>query len=312
MACYYPIHGYRSKSVNDTGKRSVVFKQEQGFHDLPVTLACGRCHGCRLERSRQWAIRCLHESQLWPDNIFVTLTYDEQNLPNNNSLVKSHHQDFIKRLRKKYCPQIDPITGKTYYKKIRYYHCGEYGEETHRPHYHTLIFNHDFEDKQLYSERQGQRLYVSEALEKLWGKGFCTIGEVTFESAAYVARYIMKKINGEDQADHYLALEPITGEIHPIIPEYTTMSRRPGIGAGWYKKYKTDVYPHDYVVVNGKKMKPPRYYDSLLESDNKGEFDKLKSDRRKAALLDAENQTYERLIVREKVSKARMNPRGQV
>ena len=301
MPCYYPLTGYRAKHTNPSGKRSITFNKNDGYTDRPVTVGCGNCIGCRLEKSRQWAIRCLHEASLWPDNIFITLTYDNEKLPQYGSLNPKHHQDFLKRLRSKIAP-----------KKIRFYHCGEYGDNTARPHYHTLIFNHDFADKELYTERDGIRLYVSDTLNQIWGHGFCTIGDVTFESAAYCARYVLKKVNGEKSEQHYQSVDTTTGELNPIIPEYTTMSRRPGIGALWLEKYNTDVYPHDYVVVNGKKMKPPRFYDSILEQKDEAGFDRMKSRRLSAAHAARENSTVDRLVTREIVAKARLNSKKRV
>lgn len=306
MACYYPLHGYKSKHANKSGKRSIVFNKDYGYKDLPVVLPCGRCHGCRLEKSRQWALRCLHESKLYPENSFITLTYDDKNLPSDGSLIPEHHQQFMKALRH-HLTFTCPETGEKIRKKIRYYHCGEYGDQSGRPHYHTLLFNHDFPDKEIYSEIQGTPLYTSPTLEKIWGKGFCTIGEVNFETAAYVARYVMKKINGDKADEHYQSLDPITGVINKIEPEYTTMSRRPGIGSDWYKKYKTEVYPSDFVVVNGKKMKPPRFYDSILEREDKKLFEEIHQKRGEHAHENREHEKYERLVAREKVSKARTN-----
>ena len=149
---------------------------------------CGQCIGCRLERSRQWAIRCVHEASLHTDNCFITLTYSPDCLPSDGSLNHDDFQKFFKRLRKHIAP-----------KKIRYYMCGEYGEDLQqpsklgRPHFHACLFGLDFDDKQLYIVRDDVKLYTSATLEKIWGKGFVTIGDVTFESAAYVARYIAKK-----------------------------------------------------------------------------------------------------------------------
>ena len=238
------------------GKRKIVFNPRDGFSDLPILLPCGQCIGCRLERSRQWAIRCMHEAQLHDENSYITLTYNDKNLPKDGSLNLRHFQLFMKRLRKK--------TGK----KIRFYHCGEYGEKFKRPHYHACLFGYQFPDLRYFKTINGNKLYTSKYLDSVWTNkngetmGFSTIGNVTFESAAYVARYIMKKINGEKAEAHYVNKE--TGEI--LKPEYTTMSRRPGgLGAEWLKKYKTDVYPGDFVVVRGKKMKPPKYYDRQYE-----------------------------------------------
>lgn len=186
MACYSPVTGYRAKQPNPiTKKRSVVFNTRDGVQDETVTFACGQCIGCRLERSRQWAIRCVHEASQHERNCFVTLTYDDKHLPADRSLKLRHFQNFMKKLRKKYGAGI------------RFFHCGEYGEKFRRPHYHALIFNHDFDDKILWSKNRGSPLYISESLDSLWEFGFATIGDVTFESAAYVARYITKKVNGE-------------------------------------------------------------------------------------------------------------------
>lgn len=298
MACYYPITGYKSKLVNPSGKRGIVFNKRDGFEDLPVTINCGQCVGCRLEKSRQWAIRCIHESKLHEENSFLTLTYDNEHLPHDGSLNKHHHQKFMKRLRKK-------NSGK----KIRFFHCGEYGDNTSRPHYHTLLFGHDFKDKIQISETQGTPLYVSEELNQLWGKGFCTIGAVTFESAAYVARYVLKKITGVNAEEHYQSLDPYTGEVHQIKPEYITMSRRPGIGHDWLKEFESDVYPLDEVIVRGKPMKPPRYYDTLMELKNPEGIEHIKRARREAAEAHKDNQTQERLAVRERVAKARISQR---
>uniref|UniRef100_UPI0040482461 rolling circle replication-associated protein n=1 Tax=Shewanella sp. TaxID=50422 RepID=UPI0040482461 len=183
MACFYPIKGWRPRLGN-----KIVFNPAHGYADRPVTLPCGQCVGCRLEHSRQWAIRCVHEAQLHQDNCFITLTYNDDYLPENGTLVKRDFQLFMKRLRKKY-PHA-----------VRYYQCGEYGSKTHRPHYHACLFGHDFKDKTLWQKgSDGTPLYISSSLQDLWSSdghsiGFSTIGTVTFQSAAYVARYIMKKI----------------------------------------------------------------------------------------------------------------------
>lgn len=262
--------------------------------DLPVTVPCGQCVGCRLERSRQWAIRCLHEASLHPRNSFITLTFNNDNLPRDRSLDVRHFQLFMKRLRKRFGDGI------------RFFHCGEYGEKFGRPHYHACLFNFDFEDKKLWKVVRGNKLYTSESLQELWPYGFSTIGEVTFQSAAYVARYIMKKITGDDADEHYSRACPLTGEVWRIRPEYVTMSRRPGIGKGWLEKYQSDVYPRDFVVVNGKKMKPPKYYDAQFEIDQPAVMRKIKKRRVKGAALHTDNNTPDRLQVREAVQKARL------
>lgn len=190
-------------------------------------------------------------------------------------------------------------------KLIRYYQCGEYGEENGRPHYHACIFNHDFEDKILWQVRDDVPLYISETLQSLWPIGFSTIGDVTFESAAYVARYVMKKITGEKAERHYQSVDTDTGEIFNIEPEYNTMSK--GIGKQWYKKFKQDTYKDDSIIMRGIKMQPPKYYDSIYEIENPDELLLIKKQRKRRALKHKDDNTIERLIVREKVKRAQLN-----
>jgi hypothetical protein len=264
VTCYHPLLAYKSE-----GK--VVFEKPFAFA-RGFNLPCGQCIGCRLNYSRQWAIRLVHEAQMHEKSCFITLTFNDESLfarENPYSLDKTEYQRFMKRLRKKYG------------KQVRFFHCGEYGDKNKRPHYHAILFGVDFDhDRKLWSNKDGIKLFTSESLEKLWPYGFCTIGQVTFESCAYVARYIMKKQTGEKAEDHYMRWCPETGEGTAIDPEYCTMSRKPGIGKSWIEKYKTDVYPHDYVVINEHKVKPPRFYDQQLDED---ELRKLKDQRIKEA-----------------------------
>lgn len=288
MACYHPLTGYKSQRVNSNGKRNITFQLREGYIDFPIKIPCGRCIGCKLERSRQWAIRCVHEAQMHENNCFITLTYNNKNLPKDNSLNVKHFQDFMKRLRK------------AFGSGIRFFHCGEYGDENKRPHYHACLFNFDFLDKQHWSTRDGVQLYTSKTLEKLWPFGFCTIGDVTFESAAYVARYVTKKITGQYAFDHYTDYDKETGEIiTERRPEYCTMSRRPGIGRPWLDKYQSDVYPSDEVIMNYKSIKPPKYYDRVYEIDNLSDFEKIKIKRTVNAKLFEHENTRDRLDVRE-------------
>lgn len=310
MPCYSPLKGWRSQAVNDSGKRGIVFNVKAGFADMPIDVPCGQCIGCRLEKSRQWALRCVHEASLYPSNVFITLTYSDEHLPKNASLDKAHFQKFMKRLRKKY-------HGNT----VRFYHCGEYGDVDNdnpkhlmqygvsklgRPHYHALLFNIDFADKQIISDKDGIRLYTSQSLSRLWPYGYNTIGEVTFESAAYCARYVTKKMYGEKADEHYTRVFPSTGEIVNIEPEYTTMSRRPGIGKDWFKQYRDDVYPKDFVTVRGKKIKPPVFYDRMLEVEDPEYMEKIKMRRKRDALKRSDDNTGLRLLEKEQVKKAQI------
>lgn len=231
---------------------------------------------------------------MWDRNAFITLTYNDANLPPSGSLHLPDFQNFMKRLRKKYGAGI------------RFYHCGEYGENTFRPHYHACLFNFDFPDKILFKTSNDNRLYTSEILSELWPLGHHLIGDVTFESAAYCARYIMKKVNGEPAKDHYVNIDPETGEVFELKPEYTTMSRRPGIGSTWLQKYESDVFPDDFVVLNGKKMRSPTYYSRQYEISSPDEFRKNRGARVRNAKKHADDNTPARLKVRETVQKARL------
>ena len=272
----------------------VVFRPSDGFTDRPITVPCGQCIGCRLERSRQWALRCVHEASLHTRNCFITLTYDDDHLPNDLSLNIDHFQKFMKRLRKRFGDGI------------RFFHCGEYGENFGRPHYHACLFNFDFPDRQLWTCRQGVNLYTSAILQELWPFGFSTVGDVTFESAAYVARYVMKKITGKNSADHYSFVHPVNGNTYVRSPEYITMSRRPGIGREWLSKYLSDVYPYDHVVVNGVPCRPPRYYDNVYDVLHPSNCSQIKADRLKKARIPSCDNSLRRLKVREEVQSSRL------
>lgn len=205
------------------------------------------------------------------DNCFLTLTYDDDHAPKNHSLNLRDIQLFNKKLRKKIG-------------KFRFFHAGEYGNNTGRPHYHMCVFGYRPADLRLYKiTSQGHRLYTSELIDETWGLGKCWIGDVSFESAAYVARYIVKKINGPAAADHYQGR----------APEYTTMSRRPGIGSTWLEQYANDVYRHDSLVLRGKRMRAPRAYDRRLELTDPSLIERIKR-RRKACLQE---RTDEQLAV---------------
>jgi len=285
MPCYTPLKAYRAPGGG------IAFDSKRGYQDRPLNLPCGQCIGCRWERSRQWALRCVHESQLHRKNAFITLTYDQEHLPEDLGLDVRDWQKFAKRLRKR--------KG-----RFRFFHCGEYGSENLRPHYHALLFGMDFDDRYPVEKKNGKTIYSSNELESVWGLGNVTVGDVSYESAAYVARYVIKKVTGDLAEEHYRRIDGETGEVWKVRPEYTTMSRRPGIGARWLEKFKGDVFPSDEVVHGGRKFRPPRFYDSKLPD---AELSELKRKRRRAVGVHADDLTPERLSVREKVAAARLS-----
>lgn len=196
----------------------------------------------------------MHEASLYEANCFVTLTYAPEHLPEYGDLDLDAGPAFVKRLR-------EHVSGSNA-SGIRTYGCAEYGAKLKRPHYHLLLFNYDFPDKvHVKTTPRGDRYYESETCDRLWGNGKTLLGDLTFESAAYVARYVTKKITGLAQEAHYEFLNEY-GEYISLTPEKPVcVSKFPGIGAPWLEKFGTDTYPSDSVIVRGKEMKPPKYYD---------------------------------------------------
>nr|WAE43425.1 MAG: replication initiator protein [Microviridae sp.] len=305
MACYHPITAYRSRQGrNQSGSWPLVFKRSEGYDDKKVVLPCGKCIGCKLEYSRQWAVRAWHESKMHQNNSFICLTYDDDKVQNDvYSLVPEDLQKFWKRLRKKH--------------KFQYLACGEYGEEKMRPHYHACLFGLDFQDRDYLSKSQsGENYYHSEELYKTWGLGRVSVQDFSWETAAYVGRYMTKKITGDKElikdgikylnADHYY---------NGRIPEFLRSSRRPSIGQKFYDKYKTELYGYDECVIrNGIKTKVPRYYDKKYKDETTpllpgnvndlklrdlSTFDLLKHKR--GAQTNLAEQEPERLLVKEKI-----------
>lgn len=290
MPCFRPLAAYQLYSG------AIVFPSGAPVSGSArsLRLPCGRCVGCRLEKSRQWAVRIMHEASLWPSSVFATFTYSDENVPEDGSLDKRDMQLFFKRLRRRREPDI-----------IRYYHSGEYGEHTGRPHYHAILFNVDFPDRRQWREELGNLSWRSDELESLWTLGHSEFGSVTFESAAYVAGYVMKKVTGPPAAEHYQRVHFRTGELVPIEPEYATMSRGAALGRGWMEQWADEVYPLDRVNVRGRDCKPPRAYDRMLaEADPVAAFE-LRLARQEA--LNLADQTEERLLVREKCADAKVN-----
>lgn len=280
MPCSRPIYGYRSSTVNPTGKRSIVFSIREAASADPsdqITLPCGRCRYCRLEQSRQWAIRAMHEASLYDQNCFLTLTYDDEHLPKNGSLDYEAPVKFLKALRK------------TQPQKIRSYGCAEYGEKLKRPHYHLCLFNYKPNNLKIQKKQNETTLYTSDELTKLWPYGFSTIGDLTFESAAYVARYVTKKISGPMSKTHYESIDSTTGEITDLLPERSiSVSRMPGLGRPWLEKNRDFLLNHDFIVSRGKPMRPPKYYDRLLEQTHPERFAEIKIKRKNSSEIACE------------------------
>ena len=261
-----------------------------------------------------WGVRIVHESSLHEfdcGNSFVTLTYDKEHLPENWELHPPDFRNFIRRLRSRF-PQ-----------KIRYFQVGEYGNKCRhntvygddtvkdcelcnvgRPHFHACLFNCSFGDLVSVGEKNGIEYFTSPFLESVWKKGNVQVGELNFWTAAYAARYCLKKVNGEMAYEHYRLISD-DGEWIQIRPEYVTMSRRPGIGAGWFEKFGEDVFPSDEVPVVGKGIikKAPRYYDEILRRENESLYEEVKALREIFRREHADEYTPERLMSKYKIKK---------
>jgi len=282
MPCFHPLQAFYSNSeLTKSGKRAVMFKR---FHtkerydlglcerasDPNFLVPCGRCQGCRLERARQTAVRCMHEASMHAENSFITLTYAPEYLPSNRSVNYSEFQLFMKRLRKRHGSGI------------KFFECGEYGGKERRPHFHACLFGASFLDRKLWKMSGKEKLFISDDLSDLWPFGFSTVGDVTFESAGYCARYVLKKVTGKAADEHYQFVDKANGVLHQLLPEHSHSSNKPGLGKMWYDQFSDDVYPSDEVIVNGRSCKPPRYYDKLLERVSPERFQLIKEARRKA------------------------------
>ena len=315
MPCYHPLKAVKSTERSEkTGKHLIAFSSTKALvqgHFL--LLPCGQCIGCRADRSQSWGIRCTHEAQMHDASCFFTLTYDDENVPADYSVKLSDWQKFIRRTRKRIG-----------LKGLRFAGGGEYGELGLRPHYHGLFFNYDFPDKRYLQKRNGNVVYSSELLRELWPYGSSELGEVTHASAAYVARYSLKKVTGKRADDHYWRVSPVDGEAHRVSPEFFTMSRRPGIGTAWFEKFGKDAFSSSVVVsspfpnrvgrvasvsegviADGRKARPPRFY---LDKLSEAEREAVKRQRKRASLRPEAraNSTPDRLAVREEIHEDRM------
>lgn len=283
-------YGVDHVELRADGKYYNVFSSEVSAFSKAFTdwqeIPCGQCIGCRLQYSRDWANRCCLEMQNHQHTYFVTLTYDNDHLPTEyithpdtgevnfpvHSLIKKDLQDFMKELRYYYDKN-----------KIRYYGCGEYGDESARPHYHIIIFGLDLDDLKLYkrvtSKAGTYNYYNSETIDKAWKhKGYCVVSEATWESIAYTARYVTKKLKGT-AASFY-------DDFH-LVPEFVLMSRKPGIGRDYYERFKDSMFDCDELFFStptgGRSSGIPRYFKKLLEQENEQYYNIVKEHNKEQA-----------------------------
>lgn len=296
---YFRVLPNGKKELKFSNVLGSMFREGHKMPDDSMAIACGQCMSCRLEKSRETALRCVHESRMFERNCFVTLTYSPESLEKycpltdgGYSLVRKHVQDFMKRLRISFKRKFG-IDG------IRVYGCGEYGDKNGRPHYHLCLFNCDFLDRKYEGGRNGFKYYSSELLKDLWSFGFSSVCDFSFETAAYVARYCTKKVTGKKAKDHYRGR----------LPEFAVFPNRGGgLGKPWFDKYgKTDVIPTDSCIARRVLCGVPKYYDRLrarFDPDGLAEAKRLRSERAK---VHVDDNTYARLLDKEKCMNAKIN-----
>ena len=337
MSCYHPLMGIPKGVDSKSGKMQYLIKPFpkgfEGDNNIPgiVTVPCGKCIGCRLDYSRQWANRCMLEMQYHDEAWFVTLTYDQAHVPLSwyddpntgeafqaMTLRKRDFQLFMKRLRKAYEPQ-----------KIRYFAAGEYGDKKLRPHYHAILFGLHLDDLEVYEDHVGDfTYYTSKKLQSVWDSGLDNFGvmcysddavgtlstatrgmvivaPVNWQTCAYVARYVVKKQKGPASEVY---------KLHNIEPPFSLMSRKPGIGRQYYDDHP-DLYDYQSINISteegGRKFRPPKYFDRLRLSDAPDEAEKLREFRRFAAdqnktakLSKTDNEYLDMLAVEERNQEA--------
>ena len=311
MPCYSPKGAYYSKKLTNKGLRKLVFDPRQAVGDglVSIKIPCGRCIGCRLSYADDWATRCMLERSTSDEGVFLTLTYAPEHLPRDMSLNHKHFQAFMKRLRKR--KYLDKGLKGTEFEfdymfdlcpnPVSFLMCGEYGDQFLRPHYHAVIFGINVPDLELLFTRGGHKVYTSEILKDVWGKGHVSIGSVTWQSARYVARYITKKVFGDSSKEHYSRICDQTGEVYQVKPEYSQSSRRNVLGKKFYQSFASDMYPSDFVTIQGVKRRIPRYFDKLLAIDNPSLLESVKQARKVKARNASDDYTDERLAIKEEL-----------
>jgi len=307
MSCYHPLHGFK---IGLTEKGKALYQIESGktewIHPKQgnkivvdkiikdyIEIPCGQCIGCRLDYSRQWADRCMLEAKEHEHNYMITLTYNDEHLTYKNkinedgeilyktpSLKPDDLSIFMKNLRRyyKYHYNID---------KIKFYGCGEYGSQTERPHFHIIVYDCPIYDlKCFFKNAVNEWIYLSDTIEKIWAKGQITVTELTWNSAAYVARYVTKKIKGQNATKYY--------DEKNQEPEFVRMSRNPGIGKNYYDNHKEEIYNTDEIIILKKglptKIKPAKYYDKLYDIENPEHMEEIKKQRLEIAKNTMLNQ----------------------
>jgi hypothetical protein len=288
MPCFRPMTAY--PAAPDAANKAFVFSPQKSYAGAKaIYFPCGKCDGCLKVKADAWGVRAVHELQMHQGiGCFLTLTYDEDHLPRDGALEPEELKLFLLRVTRH--------TGK----RAVYICCGEYGDAGKRPHYHAILFGVDFSaDRYLWQRTDsGSLIYRSPTLERLWPYGFSSIGEANAASAAYLARYTMKSAAAKEAAK----FDRKTGEVR-LVPQFFRVSN--GIGRRWFDKFSSDVFPCDFVVLDGRKVAVPPYYKVLLRARDQKANLRIDAKRKAAARLHAADKTDSRLAEREEVARLR-------
>lgn len=326
MACTSPIRGVRGSDGVVRLKKGIPDARLFGTGDKPeLELACGRCMDCKIRRANDWATRLTHEGQAHDRNCFLTLTFSDDGLALRELQRGTHPADldladwqlFAKRLRQELTRQQRRMEKKlglprTKPVSFRFFQVGEYGDDNNRPHYHALIFGQDFTGEgDRWRTETGHPAWTSRTIEKLWPYGFHQIQDLTPETINYVSRYVQKKLYGQRKEAALARLDLQTGEHVTVRPEFATMSRggkskKGGIGAEWFKRWQTEVFPDDFLVIQGEKKPVPRYYTELLKKSDEQLAEQVKKQREEKAKKRAADNTPEKRVVRSKVTMGKL------
>lgn len=209
-----------------------------------VRAPCGKCMACRINKTTDWATRLYLELPYFDKTSYITLTYADEYLPDKGSLRKEDLTNFWKRMRKMYG------------NGLKYYGCGEYGEDpecTNRPHYHGIVFGADFAPWTLHHYQDGRPIYTSDSLADLWPYGHVTVDDVTLTDIEYVTGYVRKKLLGKGAVEY---------EMRGVIPPFNVQSK--GLGSRYANDHSTQLVDNMFVTINGKRRPLPKYISKKL------------------------------------------------
>lgn len=278
---YYKAQIYRSHDA--IGGLEEDLKKSIGIETQKIP--CGKCIGCRLDYSREWANRGFLEAKCWKDNYFVTLTYDDMNLPTQEWLDTDDEGNYTRSIRHPLIPEDFTKFMKKLRKElgngIRFMGCGEYGTEGKRPHFHIILFNAKLPKESFYKPRiiNNEMYFQNTIIEKCWKKGLSNVSEASWNNIAYTARYITKKINGDMETEHY--------DEYGNVKEFFRTSRNGGIGKFYYDAHKNEIYKNDEIIVKNRQgavsYKPPKYFDDMYEKEQPKKMKEIKRRRLRQA-----------------------------